>query len=274
MEYSYLLFTKRNRKNKKSFIVDRECTPMKDKFISAMKEKDSQLCVGLDPRFEKVNPETIYEFCTTIVDETFEHCFCYKPNTQYIMPMGFSEIKKLNKYIHDKNCLSISDHKLSDIGSTNKAALHWLSKMGFDAVTYSPFPGNIAETINNADQVGMGVITLTLMSNPEADFFMKSQVNGKPGYQFIAEQVALNNGLGVVVGATCDVTDIKKIYALLKNQLVLSPGVGAQGGGLDIVKIFKEKTIINVSRDIITKENPRERAEYYKNMINTVRETE
>jgi orotidine 5'-phosphate decarboxylase subfamily 2 len=260
--------------HRKSFIVPREWYPMRSKFLNTMKEKDSQLCVGLDPRPEHVNPETIYKFCITMVDQTFEHCFCYKPNTQYIMPMGFLEIKKLNEYIHDKGCLSISDHKLSDIGSTNKAALYWLSEMGFDAVTYSPFPGNITETINNAGQVGLGVITLTLMSNPEADFFMKSSVNGRQGYEFIAEQVAANNGLGVVIGATCDIEDIKKIYALLKDQLVLSPGVGAQGGGLDIVKIFKKRTMVNVSRDIITRENPRERAKYYQDMINTVQESE
>lgn len=241
---------------------------MKDKFAQAMKEKESQLCVGLDPRPEQVQRDSIYEFCMNIVEQTSEHCFCYKPNTQYIMPLGFSEIKKLNEYIHEKGCLSISDHKLSDIGSTNKAALHWLSKMGFDAVTYSPFPGNIKETIDNAQNYDLGVITLTLMSNPEADFFMKSVIQGKLGYEFIAEQIAKYDGFGAVIGATCRVEDIKRIHSLLTDQLILSPGVGAQGGGLDIVRIFKERTMVNVSRDIITRDNPGERAQYYKELIN------
>lgn len=243
---------------------------MKDTFLKAMKEKQSQLCVGLDPRPEHVGPDTIFEFCINIVEKTSDSCFCYKPNTQYIMPMGFSEIKDLNKHIHGMGCLSIADHKLSDIGSTNKAALHWLSKMGFDALTYSPFPGNIKETIENARECGMGVITLTLMSNPEADFFMKSPVQGKPGYHFIAEQIVQYNGLGAVIGATCAVDDITVLHRILTDQLILSPGVGAQGGGLDIVRIFKERTIVNVSRDIITRENPGERAQYYQNLINSV----
>ena len=236
--------------------------------MQALSQKRSNLCVGLDPRPQHVQPDTIYEFCQDIVEKTFEHCFCYKPNTQYIMPMGFSEIRKLNDYIHKMGCLSISDHKLSDIGSTNEAALYWLSEMGFDALTYSPFPGNIKETIENARKHNLGVITLTLMSNPEADFFMKSEVQGKPGYEFIAEQIAEYDGFGAVIGATCDAEDIRRIHSILKNQFILSPGVGAQGGGLDIVRIFKERTMVNVSRDIITHENSAERAQYYQELIN------
>lgn len=241
---------------------------MRNEFLQVMKEKESQLCIGLDPHPEQVQRDSIDEFCMDIVEQTSEYCFCYKPNTQYIMPLGFSEIRKLNEYIHKRNCLSISDHKLSDIGSTNDTALHWLSKMGFDAVTYSPFPGNIKETIDNAQNHKLGVITLTLMSNPEADFFMKSVIQGKLGYEFIAEQIAKYDGFGAVIGATCRVEDIKRIHSLLTDQLILSPGVGAQGGGLDIVRIFKERTMVNVSRDIITRDSPGERAQYYQELIN------
>lgn len=240
------------------------------KFVEAIKTKKSQLCVGLDPRPEKVQPDSLYEFCTDIVEKTSDYCFCYKPNTQYIMPMGFSEIKALNEYIHERGCLSISDHKLSDIGSTNEAALYWLSEMGFDAVTYSPFPGNIRETIENGRKYNLGVITLTLMSNPEADFFMKAVIREKYGYEIIAKQIVKYDGLGAVIGATCDIEDIKRIHSVLKDQLILSPGVGAQGGGLDIVRTFKERTMVNVSRDIITHNNPGERAKYYQNLINGV----
>ena len=79
---------------------------MREKFVQTMREKKSNLCIGL----------------------TSEHCFCYKPNTQYIMLMGSSEIEKLNEYIHEKGFLSISDHRLLDIGSPREALI------------YSPFP--------------------------------------------------------------------------------------------------------------------------------------
>ncbi len=256
--------------NEKPFIIREKWEIMREKFVQAMREKGSNLCIGLDPRPQHVQLDTIYEFCTDIVEKTSQHCFCYKPNTQYIMPMGFSEIEKLNEYIHDKGCLSILDHKLSDIGSTNESALYWLEKMGFDAFTYSPFPGNIKETVQNSRKHNIGVITLTLMSNLEAELFMKSKIQGKFAFEFIAEQIAEYDGFGAVVGATCKIEDIKEIYSILKDQLILSPGVGAQGGGLDIVRVFKERTIVNVSRDIITSDNPKKRAKYYRELINGV----
>ena len=237
-----------------------------------MKTKKSNLCVGLDPRPKQVPLDSVLDFCIDIVKKTSEYSFCYKPNTQYVLPLGFPEIRELNDFIHEKGCLSIADHKLSDIGSTNDAALYWLSRMGFDALTYSPFPGNIKETVEKAKVHNIGVITLTLMSNPEADFFMKGSVQGKPGYEWIAEQIAQHDGMGAVIGATCAVDDIQKIHSVLRNQLILSPGVGAQGGGLDIVRIFKERVMVNVSRDVITHQDPGKRAHYYQELINDVLE--
>jgi len=58
------------------------------------------------------------------------------------------------------------DHKLGDIGSTNESALFWISDMGFDAFTFSPFAGNIETTVDTAHKRDLGVIVLTLMSNP------------------------------------------------------------------------------------------------------------
>ncbi len=243
---------------------------MRNRFLEVMKAKKSQLCVGLDPPPSKVHLDSLLEFCVNTVEKTSEYSFCYKPNTQYILPMGFSEIRELNDCIHEKGCLSILDHKLSDIGSTNEAALYWMSHMGFDALTYSPFPGNIKKTIEKAQEYNIGVITLTLMSNPEADFFMKGSVQGKQGYEWIAEELVRYNGLGAVIGATCNIEDIRKLHSLLVDQLILSPGVGAQGGGLDIVRIFRERTMVNVSRDIITHEDPGKRAHYYCELINDV----
>ena len=247
---------------------------MKEKFRNVIEKKKSQLCVGLDPNPKKVTPkiDSIYEFCVDVINKTSDNCFCFKPNTQYVtLPLGLKKTKELNEYIHKKGCLSIADHKLSDIGSTNKAAVFWLSSMGFDAFTYSPFPGNIEETIKNAKEMGLGVITLTLMSNPEADYFMKSTIQNETGYKFIAEQIVKHDGFGAVIGATCKLEDIKELAQILKDQFILAPGVGAQGGGLDIVRLFRERTIVNVSRDIIFNENPAERSLHYKELINSTK---
>ena len=68
--------------------------------------------------------------------------------------------------------LAILDHKLNDIGSTNNSAMYWIKEMGFDAFTFSPFAGNTKETVETAHMKDLGVIVLTLMSNPKAKGLM------------------------------------------------------------------------------------------------------
>ena len=67
-----------------------------------------------------------------------------------------------------------------------------------------------------------------------------------------------------MVGATCEKSDLLRIKNIVDDEVVvLSPGVGAQGGGLDVLKIFGKNTLINVSRGIISAENPKTEAKKY-----------
>lgn len=237
-------------------------------------EKDSRLCVGLDPaptgmREEYTTKKSILDFCLEIIEETEEYTVAYKPNLQYIMPLGKREMSRLTGKIHECGAVSILDLKLSDIGSSNAASIYWLKNLGFNAFTYSPFPGNIAETCRNAQQNGLGVFILTLMSNPEAELFMKATVEGKKAYEVIAERVNECGG-NVVVGATCEREDLLKIASILrKDRFVLVPGIGAQKGGMDILRIFPS-TLVNVGRGIIYDDKPGERAEEYMEKIKRV----
>ncbi len=234
-------------------------------------DKKSRLCVGLDPapremRKNYTTDKRILDFCLEIVEETSEHAVLYKPNLQYIMPLSRREMVELNKKIHENDALSILDLKLSDIGSTNKASLYWIKKMGFDSFTYSPFPGNIIETGKNARSHDLGVFVLTLMSNPEARYFMKSKIDGKIAYEFISERINEIDG-NAVIGATCEREDLLRISSILRgDRFVLVPGIGVQKGRMDILKIFKN-TVVNVGRSIIYSEKPEEEAEEYKEKI-------
>lgn len=79
--------------------------------------------------------------------------------TQYFLG-GFHILRELTKKIHEEGVLAILDHKLSDIGSTNESALFWISDMGFNAFTFSPFAGNIQTTVDTAHNRDLGVIVL------------------------------------------------------------------------------------------------------------------
>ncbi len=237
-------------------------------------DKKSRLCAGLDPapadmRKKYTTEKPILSFCLEMVEETAEHTVAYKPNLQYIMPLGHREMRKLNKTIHHHDALSILDLKLGDIGSSNTASLYWMKKLGFDAFTYSPFPGNIEETGKNAQRYGLGVFVLTLMSNPQAKYFMKSEIEGKKAYKFIAEKVNTMKG-NAVIGATCAIEDLQNLASVLhKDRFVLVPGIGAQKGGMQILTLFPN-TLVNVGRGLIYDRRPGRKAEEYMEKINRV----
>ncbi|MBN2013827.1 MAG: orotidine-5'-phosphate decarboxylase [Candidatus Altiarchaeota archaeon] len=249
-----------------------------DLYQKVRDEKNSILCVGLDVVMQKFLKRDmgveILEFCLDVVEKTSDYACAYKPNSQFILfDLNLNQLRKLNQAIHDKGCISILDHKLGDIGSTNLSALHWISEAGFDAFTLSPFAGNILETTARAHRRGLGVFVLTLMSNPESSWIQKeSMIGGVPLYLEIAQKVREGGSDGVVVGATDNTTteDIRKIREKIgEDRVFLCPGVGAQGGDPEkIIKAAGPNILINVSRTIVDSVNQQEKAKQFQEQFN------
>lgn len=248
-------------------------------------EKNSILCIGLDPYPENLPQETLSEnpgeatlnFCLKIIEETFQYACAYKLNTQFLLfTLDFKQLRELNKTIHEKGCISILDHKLGDIGSSNKSAIYWIKKSGFDAFTFSPFAGNIREATLEAHKNNLGILVLTLMSNPESVWIQKeSEWKGIPLFKEIAELARDSRSDGIVVGATGNVGswDIQELREIVgKDTVFLCPGVGTQGGNAEfIITAAGENTIINVGRAIIYDANPAKKAREYKETFNNYR---
>jgi orotidine-5'-phosphate decarboxylase len=247
------------------------------KYKKGRDEKNSVLCIGLDPSPEEVKEEDILNYCVDIVEKTSDYAAAYKPNSQFLLfPLTVKDLRLLNKRIRLAGCISILDHKLSDIGSTNEVAIHYIKEAGFDALTVSPFPGNIAETVAYAHRKEIGVFVLTLMSNSQAVLIQKEAlINGQPLYQRIASEVGISGADGLVIGTTGHVTgeDIRITRELAgSNALFLCPGIGAQGGDLEkIMKNAGKNVLINVGRTIIGDASPKKKAEEYRDMINRYR---
>ncbi|NHJ87568.1 MAG: hypothetical protein FK734_19055 [Asgard group archaeon] len=262
------------------------------KYLKAKEEKDSILCAGFDPaipqqREKNVIPSKYFDDKSTIEDsimsffEDFlenvrDHCCAIKPNNQYIFHIGLNAYEKMNRMIHDQGLISILDQKIGDIGSTNDSGFYWMSRMGFDAVTYSPYAGNIEESISTAHKYKMGVITLTLMSNPEAIHFMKDAIiEGQKGFEFVAKKVGELGGDGVVVGATGHVTneDLQTVRKLTgKDVVMLIPGIGKQEGDLNKVIVYGgDNVLLNVSRAVLYADNIKETVIDYNTKFNEVR---
>ena len=252
------------------------------RYLKAVEDKKSRLCVGLDPALgEQRNDDVIAErygddmlgYCLDIINATSMHAAAFKINSQYVLfKLTVKELFKLNNAIKDEGCLSILDHKLGDIKESNQSAFYWIQKAGFDAVTYSPYPGNIKEAVIEAHQKNIGLFTLVLMSNPQARWIQKDAPGDYPPlYERISREATRAKSDGLVVGSTDNVRnlDLKRIKSSSRDDMIyLCPGLGKQKGSIDnIKKILGDNLLVNVGRSIIYDKHPGDKADEYKKII-------
>ena len=220
-----------------------------ERYYELSREKESFLCVGLDPatdamRSSYVVPmqlierhglsEGIKRFCLAVVEAVAPYTPIVKPNAQFITySLSLEDLKELVETIHGGGCLALLDAKLSDIGSTNMAGLHWIDEVGFDAVTFSPFPGfkdgsdAVYECARERDK---GVFALCRMSNPGAHDYQSLMVGGEPLYLRLTRDAYERGSNGFVVGCTVT-SELGEVRSIIgEERLILSPGLGPQGG--------------------------------------------
>ena len=211
-------------------------------------EKDSYLCVGLDPvppgfRDRYVVPRFLVEsfglldglkkFCLEVVRAVAPYTPMIKVNVQHVLPLGLDDLREVASEIRASGCLSMLDMKLSDIASTNEVALRWVEEAGFDAVTFSPFPGyrgGVDVVYRWAEETGKGIFVLCRMSNPGASDIQLLKVDGLELYKKIASEARERGVTGLVVGCTAP-RELKAVREIVGDEaLILSPGLGVQGG--------------------------------------------
>lgn len=253
------------------------------KYLKATKEKDSFININLDPALpkqrknnvipkkyiSKEDGETLLNFSLNIIEQVSDYCCSVKPNTQYYLG-DTGILNEIVKKIHKEGMLAILDHKLSDIGSSNGSALYWIQKMGFDAFTLSPFAGNTQKTVEKAHEKNLGVIVLTLMTNPEAEKMMISTTyDGEPYYLNTAKTVKDSRADGCVVGLTCFVEDehIKHISKVVGKKVVfLLQGIGPQGGQASKLK-YALNPLVSLGRAVIYSNDPQGAVKRYHKIL-------
>lgn len=266
---------------------------MKTNFMKKLNDlklkKGTMLCIGLDPAlpeqrkkntipqkyaYGKNDNEIRLRFCYDIIEKTKDFCCAYKPNQQYVAGFTIKDHVNLTTTIRNADAVSILDYKLNDIGSSIESALYHIHNWGYDAVTFNPFLGNLETTVRLAHSYRpeIGIIVLTLTSNPEAVRYQKkATIDNTPIFQIIAQNVKKHNADGCVLGATGHVTEeeMRLVRSIVGDDVVfLVPGIGTQKG--DSKKVFRaagSNVLINISRDIIYSNNPRKKAEYYNTLL-------
>lgn len=234
-----------------------------------IRQKESFLCVGLDPDIKKLPPhllsheEPVFDFCKAIIDATAPFAVAYKPNLAFFEAQGVAGIEAFEKtvaYIRNNypELFIIADAKRGDIGNTSALyARSFFEHSDVDAVTVAPYMG--------ADSVkpflgydGKWVVLLALTSNPgSADFQMLTLENGRKLYQQVlhtSKEWASPDEMMYVVGAT-RAEMLSGIREIIPDNFLLVPGVGAQGGSLEEVCLHGMNSdcglLVNSSRGII-----------------------
>jgi orotidine-5'-phosphate decarboxylase len=215
--------------------------------VEQIRKKKSYLCVGLDTDPEKIpahllkTHDPVFEFNKQIIDATHEYCVAYKPNIAFyeaLGPKGWESLQKTLNYI-PKDIFTIADAKRGDIGNTSTLyAKAFFKEMNFDSITVAPYMGeDSVKPFLKFDE--KWVILLGHTSNPGSSDFqlIESKVHGRKLYEEVilkAQQWGTPDQLMFVVGATHP-EKFESIRALAPDNFFLVPGIGAQGGDLEMV---------------------------------------
>ncbi len=207
-------------------------------------ERNTILCFGIDPVLEKVNvgsatgaiEERIEPFFHDITDRLLEEneISAIKPNYAYFARYGFDGLYVLEGIMQRyKNKIPIIlDGKRGDIGKSSDAyAAEAFDFWGADALTVSPYMGE--DSVRPFVREGKLAYVLCRTSNAGAKDFQELRCGRKFLYDIVAEK-AVAWGCGLVVGATS--ASIKKLTKSVGTEVpFLIPGIGAQGGDLEMV---------------------------------------
>ncbi|MBV6644688.1 MAG: orotidine-5'-phosphate decarboxylase [Cyclobacteriaceae bacterium] len=239
----------------------------RQQLFDKIKEKESFLCVGLDPDWNRLpkhlldHDDPIFEFNRQIIDATKEYAVAYKPNIAFYEALGSKGWEALEKTIDylPKNTFRIADAKRADIGNTsNMYAKAFFDQMDFDAITISPYMGQDSVTPFLGHERKWGIL-LAATSNAGSFDFQDLLVdnNSEKLYERIIRKSAdwgNPNNLMYVIGAT-RVETLISIRRQIPEHFLLIPGVGAQGGDLEqVCKYGLNKQcglLVNSSRGII-----------------------
>ena len=255
----------------------------REELILQIREKQSFLCVGLDPDIKKI-PQCVIDDCKAelgddedyddtlaimafnqaIIDATAPYCVAYKPNLAFYESMGSMGVAAYEEtvaYLRENypNHFIIADAKRGDIGNTSKmyARSFFEGDTQVDALTVAPYMGE--DSVKPfLDYEGKWVVLLALTSNKGSyDFQLTEDKDGERLFEKVlrkSQEWGTEENMMYVVGATQGrmFEDIRKIAP---RHFLLVPGVGAQGGSLEEVCKYGMNEdcglLVNSSRGII-----------------------
>lgn len=175
-------------------------------------KRDTRLILALDV--------TSRDSALSLANSLKDYFDAIKIGYPLILNAGLGVVSEISAFSH-----VIADLKIADIPNTNRLICEAVLKAGAKGIIAHAFPGgdSLQACADCVRSYGADLFVVTEMSHPGAELFMAP----------LAEQMAR---LAVEVGATGIVAPatrperIKLIRSVIGNKIIISPGVGAQGG--------------------------------------------
>ena len=241
-----------------------------DSLIEKIKEKNSPIVMGIDPKYEMI-PEYIrnqypkdlvgfaessIEFAKGLIDATYDIIPAIKTQLAYFEmmgPNGLTAFQEIVDYAKSKGLIIIADAKRGDIGTTSGAYSNaFLGKTSLgdyeeeiysaDFVTVNPYMGSdaIMPFAEDCKKYNKGLFALVKTSNKSSGELQDLKLeNGKKVYEHVISLVEewgkdLRGKFGYSsISAVVGATypeQLKTLRKLAPHTFFLIPGYGAQGG--------------------------------------------
>lgn len=167
-----------------------------------------------------------------------------------VLACGLEIVKELSR-----SAYVLCDFKVADIPNTNKLIAEQAFKAGARGIISQAFTGkdSLKAIVDEAKKVKGDVFAVTEMSHPGALDFMAQRAED------MARMAVECGATGIIAPATRP-DRVKALRAVIGKLLVLSPGVGAQGGKASDAIAAGADAII-VGRHIYDSPDPKKAAE-------------
>ncbi len=214
-------------------------------------KRETELIIALD----MTDPQR----AVRVAEETSGYCDAFKVNYPLVLSAGLGIVDTLSAYGP-----VLCDFKVADIPDTDRLIVGLTFEHAAEGIIVHGFPGE--DSLRACIEAAKGAVyVVTAMSHPGANTFLLP----------VAEEMALlareAGAAGIVAGATRPAT-IAKLRTIVGELLILSPGVGPQGG--DPVEAIRQGAdYLIVGRRITTAKDPVGAAQEVAAEVRTAKET-
>jgi orotidine-5'-phosphate decarboxylase len=185
------------------------------------------------------------ERALVLADQLMDYFDAIKIGYPLILRAGLEVVAKISSFSP-----VIADLKVADIPNTNRLICEAVLEAGASGIIAQAFPGkdSLIACADCAASYGADLYAVTEMSHPGAEQFMAPQAESMA-------RMAVEAGASGVVAPATRPERIKLIRSIIGNKIIISPGVGAQGGSAQLALQAGADYLI-VGRSVYEAENP------------------